>query len=123
VIDPTRPATAVNKVWEVVRKKANVQCRFPDLRHTTLTKWAERGVPEGTMLALAGHMSRAMLERYSHIRMQAKREAVEGLTIGKPAAVGSPENPQSGMSLRTSTRRKPLTALAIVGAQHPHTQC
>jgi len=43
---------------------------------------AEAGVPESTMLALMGHMRRAMLERYSHIRMAAKREAVEALTIG-----------------------------------------
>ena len=28
------------------------------------------------MLAIMGHMSRAMLERYSHIRMAAKRIAV-----------------------------------------------
>jgi hypothetical protein len=41
------------------------------------------------MLALAGHMSRAMLERYSHIRMAAKREAVESLSITKPAAAKS----------------------------------
>ena len=41
---------------------------------------AEAGVPESTMLALMGHTSRAMLERYSHIRLAAKREAVEALT-------------------------------------------
>ena len=41
---------------------------------------AEANVSESTMLAIMGHMSRAMLERYSHIRMQAKREAVEALT-------------------------------------------
>jgi len=40
---------------------------------------AEAGVPENTVLALMGHMSRAMLERYSHIRMAAKRQAVETL--------------------------------------------
>jgi len=90
-VDPSRPATTIKTAWEAVREKADVSCRFHDLRHTTLTKWAERGVPEGTMLALAGHMSRAMLERYSHIRMAAKREAVEGLTVGKPAAVGVPQ--------------------------------
>jgi len=28
-----------------------------------------------------GHMSRAMLERYSHIRMAAKRDAVAGITL------------------------------------------
>jgi hypothetical protein len=38
-------------------------------------------VPESTMLALMGHMSRAMLERYSHIRMAAKREAVAAITL------------------------------------------
>ena len=49
---------------------------------------AERGVPESTRLAIMGHMSRAMLERYSHIRMAAKREAVEFL-VGRPKPVGS----------------------------------
>jgi hypothetical protein len=42
---------------------------------------AEAGVPESTMLALMGHMSRAMLERYSHIRMAAKRDAVAAITL------------------------------------------
>jgi integrase len=67
-------------LWESVRKKAGIVCRFHDLRHTVATKMAEAGVPESTMKALLGHMSRAMLERYSHIRKAAKREAVEALT-------------------------------------------
>jgi hypothetical protein len=33
------------------------------------------------MLALMGHMSQAMPERYSHIRMAAKRDAVAGITL------------------------------------------
>jgi hypothetical protein len=44
---------------------------------------AEAGVPESTMLAIMGHMSRAMLERYSHIRREAKREAVKALQLPK----------------------------------------
>ena len=52
-----------------------------DLRHSFATRLAETGVPESTMLALLGHMSRRMLERYSHIRMAAKRDAVAGLTL------------------------------------------
>jgi hypothetical protein len=44
---------------------------------------AEAGVPESIMVALMGHMSRAMLERYSHLRMAAKREAVEWLGLTK----------------------------------------
>jgi integrase len=78
--DPTRPITDITGAWEALRKRAGVQCRLHDLRHTAATKMAEAGVPESTMLALMGHMSRAMMERYSHIRMAAKREAVEFLT-------------------------------------------
>jgi integrase len=91
-IDPTRPVTTIKTAWETVRSVANVECRFHDLRHTTLTKMAEAGVPESTMLALAGHMSRAMLERYSHIRMKAKRAAVETISLESSAtpSIGVP---------------------------------
>jgi integrase len=84
--DPSRPTTTLKTAWDSIREDARVSCRLHDLRHTALTKMAEAGVPESTMLALAGHMSRAMLERYSHIRMAAKREAVESLATTKPAA-------------------------------------
>jgi hypothetical protein len=33
-------------------------------------------------MAIAGHVSRRMLERYSHVRMEAKRKAVESLSEG-----------------------------------------
>lgn len=78
--DPARPTTTIKKGWENLRAKAGVSCRLHDLRHTAATKMAEAGIPESTMLSLMGHMSRAMLERYSHIRMAAKRDAVESLT-------------------------------------------
>jgi hypothetical protein len=34
------------------------------------------------MMALAGHMSRRMLEHYSHVRMAAKRPALDKLESG-----------------------------------------
>lgn len=77
--DATRPTTTIKHAWETLRKAAGVSCRLHDLRHTALTKLAEAGVPESTMLAIAGHTPRAMLERYSHVRLNAKREAVEAL--------------------------------------------
>jgi hypothetical protein len=40
-------------------------------------------MPNFLMLALMGHMSRSMLERYSHIRMTAKRDAVAGVTLSQ----------------------------------------
>lgn len=66
--------------WDQLRKDTGVSCRLHDLRHTFATRLAENGVPESTMLALMGQMSRAMLERYSHIRMAAKRNAVTGIS-------------------------------------------
>jgi integrase len=107
-VDPTRPATTIKTAWESVRKAAKVDCRFHDLRHTALTKMAEAGVPESTMLALAGHMSRAMLERYSHIRMAAKREAVESLALPKAVnANGVPkESPKVSRKSRLSVVSK-----------------
>jgi len=86
-IDPTRPVTTVKSAWESVRKLAGVNIRFHDLRHTTATKLAENRTPEATMKALMGHMSRAMLERYSHIRDEAKRTAVVVLDVADPIPV------------------------------------
>jgi len=82
--DPMQPVTTLKSAWRSVRRAAKVACRLHDLRHTALTKMAENGVPEETMKAIAGHMSRAMLERCSHIRMEAKRKAVAGLTLASP---------------------------------------
>jgi integrase len=79
--DPTRHAAQLKRSWGELRMRAGVSCRLHDLRHTFATGMAERGVSESTMLALMGHMSRSMLERYSHIRMTAKRDAVAGATL------------------------------------------
>jgi integrase len=81
--DPTRPVSDLKHGWETLREQTGVSCRLHDLRHTFATRLAENGVSESTMLALMGHMSRSMLERYSHIRMTAKRDAVAGVTLSQ----------------------------------------
>lgn len=105
-VDPARPMTTLKHAWETVREEAGVNCRWHDLRHSFCTKLAEAGVPESTMLALMGHMSRAMLERYSHIRMAAKRDAVEGLRVGKPVEKRAAEE---GSPTKSPTQRKRAT--------------
>lgn len=106
-LDPMRPVLSIKTAWGELRKAAGVQCRLHDLRHTAATKMAEAGVPESTMLAIMGHMSRAMLERYSHVRMAAKRTAVESLALtttvatveesSEPVATKSPTVADSAM--------------------------
>jgi len=79
-IVPTEPMHRWKVAWESARKAAKVSCRFHDLRHTFISRLAESQASDSTMMSLAGHISRAMLERYSHIRMEAKRRAVDPLS-------------------------------------------
>jgi integrase len=94
--DPTRPITTIKTAWNTLRPAASVECRLHDLRHTTLTTMAEQGASEHSMLAIAGHMSRAMLERYSHIRMAAKREAMKSLKTIKTIADSDGDGHKNG---------------------------
>jgi hypothetical protein len=50
--------------------------RLHDTRHTFCLRAGEAGAPEQTLTAMAGWMSRKMLETYSHSRMEAKRRVV-----------------------------------------------
>ena len=77
---PVSRCTAGKWRWENARKIAGVKCRFHDLRHTFISRLAESQASDSTVMALAGHVSRAMMERYSHIRMEAKRHAVDTLS-------------------------------------------
>jgi len=56
--------------------------RFHDLRHQAITEMAEAGVSDATLMAISGHMSRRMLEHYSHVRMAAKRTVLDKLESG-----------------------------------------
>ncbi|MBZ5565681.1 MAG: site-specific integrase [Acidobacteriia bacterium] len=70
--------------------------RFHDLRHTCITKLAEGQASEQTIMAIAGHVSRKMLEHYSHIRMEAKRAALDAIAQApNPVSfgAGSHQNP------------------------------
>jgi len=79
-IIPTEPMHRWKVAWESARKTVNVVCRFHDLRHTFISQLAESQASDSTVMALAGHVSRTMMERYSHIRMEAKGRAVDDLS-------------------------------------------
>jgi len=77
--DPTRPITTFKTAWKNVRKNANVTGRWHDNRHTLITDLAESGAGDQTIMDIAGHVSKRMLRHYSHIRMEAKRTALESI--------------------------------------------
>jgi integrase len=77
-----RPDVAIGSwstAWRAARTKAGVACRWHDLRHTFVSKMAEGQASDATIMALAGHLSRKMMERYSHVRNEAKRIAISAL--------------------------------------------
>jgi hypothetical protein len=63
-----------------------------------------------TIMDIAGHVSRQMLARHSHIRMEAKRKALEGI-VSKPAP--APQAPQP------TEEEKPAKP-TIQPIQYPH---
>ena len=111
--DPTRPQTSWRTAWrrltrtiyclacgkqqdpgEVCEReecKADIRgvesptarLRFHDLRHHAVTELAESQASDQTIMAIAGHVSPKMLAHYSHVRMDAKRKALDGLGATK----------------------------------------
>jgi integrase len=69
--------------WRSLTKAAGLKgLRFHDLRHQAITELCESGLSDMTIMGIAGHVSKEMLQHYSHIRLQAKRQAVECLEAG-----------------------------------------
>ncbi len=102
--DPTCHVTTLKTVWTKVRANAGVKGRWHDNRHTLITELAESGAGDQTIMDIAGHVSKQMLKHYSHIRMEAKRSALEAI-VRKSSAPNesqqgypqkSPQSPQNG---------------------------
>jgi integrase len=79
-LDPTKPALKWDTAWRALRDAAGLPgLRFHDLRHTVVTRLLEAGEPDHVVESITGHLSRRMLEHYSHIRLHAKRVALDRL--------------------------------------------
>jgi integrase len=82
-LDPTKPMVTLKTSWNNVKAKAKVTGRWHDNRHTLITDLAESGAGDETIRDIAGHVSKQMLKHYSHIRMEAKRTAIESIVSKK----------------------------------------
>ena len=107
--DPTKPMTGWRTAWRNLtraiscpkcgelqkpgEKCGNKECgadvskvkspthglRFHDMRHHAITELAESQASDQTIMSIAGHVSPKMLAHYSHVRMEAKRKALDAL--------------------------------------------
>ena len=87
--DPTGPQRSWRSAWRSLRKAAGIaSLRFHDLRHHAITELAESQASDATIMAIAGHVSRQMLEHYSHVRLDLKRKALDGLATRRSNSEG-----------------------------------
>jgi integrase len=99
-IDPTRPQESWRTAWRNLTqaivcptchqlqspsdtihelRSSLAGLRFHDLRHHAITELAESQASDQTIMAIAGHVSPKMLAHYSHVRLAAKRSALDSL--------------------------------------------
>ncbi len=92
---PDLPVSSFKSAWQSAKKAAGVECRWHDLRHSTASRLAAGGATDQTLQALLGWMSPKMIERYSHVRSEAKRRAV-AVFDAKPKKRRSPQKSPQG---------------------------
>jgi len=115
--DPTKPQASWRTAWRNLTRLvqcpacgkqqgpskvcANAECkadltkvksplaglRFHDLRHHAITELAESQASDSTVMAIAGHVSPKMLAHYSHVRLQAKRTALDSISTKRAQSV------------------------------------
>ena len=79
-IDPSRSQSSWRTAWRNMRAAAGLpKLRFHDLRHHAITELAESQASDSTVMSIAGHVSPKMLAHYSHVRVDAKRKALDSL--------------------------------------------
>jgi integrase len=77
--DPTRPASRswLRKSWAKLRQATGfVDLKPHDLRHHCITRLLENDVNPETVIAIAGHVGRKMMEYYAHQRTRVKYAAL-----------------------------------------------
>ena len=78
-------------------KSTTAGLRFHDLRHHAITELAESWASDQTIMSIAGHVSQRMLAHYSHVRLEAKRNALDALAR-PPLNAARPRQSHSGFS-------------------------
>jgi len=80
--DPNRPAGPcfIRSAFRAIAKACGLRWVTPyTFRHQAITKLLENGVPDETVRSIAGHVTEKAMRYYSHIRIEAKKEAVDRL--------------------------------------------
>jgi integrase len=122
--DATSPMLKWDTAWRALRNEAGLPgLRFHDLRHTVISELAEMGVADHVLESITGHLSRRMLEHYSHIRIDAKRQALDALDVQRGRVLpvtgngGDPQNAEikAVLDVRESVTSQSRHSLLLQG--------
>lgn len=59
----------MDKLWKRACRQANIDdLRFHDLRHSAITRLIKAGIPEQAIMALSGHSTRSVFDRYVNLK-------------------------------------------------------
>jgi integrase len=118
-MDPTKHVTTLKTAWTTARWKAGVVGgRFHDTRHTVITQLQEDGASAQTTMAIVGHVDPRMLKRYSHIGIEAQREALEIMEAQRERRREKEKQTQEMLSRQTrETKRENLRAKELAAAK------
>jgi integrase len=98
---PDQPLKSFSTAWRSAKKRAGIECRWHDLRHSAASRIAAGGATDQTLQSLLGWMSPKMIDRYSHVRNEAKRKAVAVFDL-MDSCTGSPQFPPQLAATKTS---------------------
>jgi hypothetical protein len=116
--DATNPMLKWDTAWRALRDAAGLHgLRFHDLRHTVITELAEMGVADHVLESISGHLSRRMLEHYSHIRIDAKRQALDALDAARRAPAENGSGNGAGKGNEDSPEEGDIDALLEVSSE------
>ena len=112
-IDPGTAIGSWKEAWESAKKKAGVQVRFHDLRHTCVTRMLEGGVPLSVVASILGWSpatTARMAKRYGHIGQVAMRQAVAVLESPKQRRRRARSRRSGGSHRRLAKNPRPSVA-------------
>ena len=92
VRDPSVPIGSLKEAWETAKRRAGVQVRWHDLRHTACTRLLEAGVTLPIIARIFGWSASTtvrMAQRYGHISHATQREAMACLDGPRPKPMSS----------------------------------
>jgi integrase len=112
--DPTRHATDTKFAWKTIKALANIEnFRRYDCRHHAITELlTDPLVSDETAEQIAGHISKEMKKRYSHIQVHTKRKALDrvnrsNVISGNGGTSGSGETPLTNSDIVALCRELP----------------